>query len=80
MAKNFKYWNRLIHRDLGYFFVGLIITFAISGIAMNHRENFESREYTVKTEQIKLDLPKDKQELNEEYFKNISKIFTIEEF
>jgi len=80
MAKNFKYWNRLIHRDLGYFFVGLIITFAISGIAMNHRESFDSREYTVKTEQVKLDLPKDKKELNEAYFKSISKSITPNEF
>ncbi len=28
--------NRTLHRDLGYFFVGLTLVYAISGIALNH--------------------------------------------
>lgn len=32
----FNYWNRVIHRDLGYFFVGMTIIYALSGIALNH--------------------------------------------
>jgi hypothetical protein len=31
---------RNLHRDLGYFYIGLIISFAFSGILMNHREQF----------------------------------------
>ena len=30
-------WNNIIHRDIGYFFFGLTIIYAISGIAMNHK-------------------------------------------
>jgi len=28
--------NRVLHRDLGYFFAGMIIIYAVSGIALNH--------------------------------------------
>ncbi|HOC16604.1 MAG: PepSY-associated TM helix domain-containing protein [Bacteroidales bacterium] len=36
--KRFKWRksNRVIHRDLGYFFVGMTIVYALSGIAFNH--------------------------------------------
>ena len=33
------------HRDLGYFFIGLIISFAISGIAQNHRKTWDPQKY-----------------------------------
>lgn len=72
MKKNRAYWNRTLHRDLAYFFFGLIIAFSVSGITLNHRESFSSREYTVKVEPIKLDLPKDKSTLTEDYFKSIA--------
>jgi uncharacterized protein len=36
---------RNLHRDLGYFFVGLIIAFSISGIAQNHRKQFKPDRY-----------------------------------
>ena len=37
---NWYKWNRVLHRDLGYFFVGMIIIYAISGIALNHKGDF----------------------------------------
>lgn len=36
---------RNLHPDLGYFFVGLIIALAISGIAQNHRKQFKPDRY-----------------------------------
>jgi hypothetical protein len=33
----FSRLNRIIHRDLGYFFVGMFLIYAISGIVLNHR-------------------------------------------
>ncbi len=33
-------WNRIIHRDAGYFFFGLFIIYALSGIALNHRDDW----------------------------------------
>ena len=36
MAFNWRKWNRFIHRDFGYFFFGMTIIYALSGIAINH--------------------------------------------
>jgi len=33
-------WNSAIHRDLGYFFVGLTIIYGVSGIALNHLKDW----------------------------------------
>lgn len=40
--KPFKWrkWNNLIHRDLGYLCVGLTLVYAVSGIAVNHRADW----------------------------------------
>jgi uncharacterized protein len=36
----FRKWNRILHRDLGYFFFGVTIIYAISGIALNHKKDW----------------------------------------
>lgn len=36
-------WLRLIHRDLSFIFAGMLLVYAISGIAMNHKESFNSQ-------------------------------------
>lgn len=33
---NWRRWNNILHRDIGYLTVGITIIFAISGIAVNH--------------------------------------------
>lgn len=35
---NWRKWLRIIHRDLGYFTVGLTLVYAISGIILNHKQ------------------------------------------
>ncbi|WP_026475501.1 PepSY-associated TM helix domain-containing protein [Alkaliflexus imshenetskii] len=40
MKTNWRKWNRSIHRDLGYFFAGITIVYALSGIAINHRNDW----------------------------------------
>ncbi|MFA8451687.1 MAG: PepSY-associated TM helix domain-containing protein [Bacteroidales bacterium] len=34
--KLFRRWIRILHRDLGYFFVAMTIIYSLSGIAINH--------------------------------------------
>ncbi len=34
-------WLLRLHRDIGYFFVGLTIIYALSGIAVNHRRHWD---------------------------------------
>ena len=35
-------WMRIIHRDLSYLFAGVIFIYAISGICLNHKKDFNS--------------------------------------
>ena len=51
---NIRKWSRFIHRDLSYFLSGMVLVYAISGIAMNHRDSFNP-DYSV--EQISFQLP-----------------------
>ena len=59
---------RALHRDLGYFYIGLIVSFAISGILMNHRDMFHAERYDVEKRQIQVKLPSE-DKLTEEYAK-----------
>ncbi|MBM3404456.1 MAG: hypothetical protein FJY10_06155 [Bacteroidetes bacterium] len=34
--KTLRRWNNAVHRDLGYFFFGMTIIYALSGIILNH--------------------------------------------
>ena len=43
---------RNTHRDIAYFYVGLIIAFAFSGIFLNHRGTLNPRRYTYETKEI----------------------------
>jgi hypothetical protein len=40
-AKFAQKWNNILHRDLGYFFAGLTVMYAISGIALNHINDWD---------------------------------------
>jgi len=47
-------WRKLIiatHRDVGYFFAGLTVLYAISGIAVNHIEDWNPN-YVIRTEEV----------------------------
>lgn len=57
MSPKIRNFFRNYHRDIAYVFSGLIIAFSISGIALNHRREFNSRQYTMTSEEIKLNLP-----------------------
>jgi len=70
MKKTGAYWNKMLHRDLAYFFLGLIIAFSASGIILNHRVDIDPQEYTVKTDIIQFELPEDKLLITDDFFKN----------
>jgi uncharacterized protein len=52
IKKRWRAWLRAIHRDIGYLAVGFTVIYALSGIAMNHIEdwdpNFHASETTRK--------------------------------
>lgn len=37
-SSSIRKWSRIIHRDLSFFFAGMVLIYAISGIVMNHRD------------------------------------------
>lgn len=67
---------RNLHRDLGYFYIGLIISFATSGILMNHRDSWHPEEYDVQTKEITVKLPSE-DKITEAYAKDFITKFGI---
>lgn len=49
--KSFSYYMRVLHRDIGFFAIGLVIIYALSGIALVYRESslFKVNKEVVKT-------------------------------
>lgn len=56
MKIKWRKWNRAIHRDLGYFFAAMSIIYGISGIALNHIDDWNPS-YYVATKTYQVDLP-----------------------
>lgn len=54
-------WSRMIHRDLSYFFAGMILIYAISGIVMNHRDSINPN-YRVQVQKFAVQEPLPAQE------------------
>ena len=52
MAKSWRFWNRVLHRDLGYVFFGATIIYAVSGIALNHIDDWNPS-YSVTQEVVR---------------------------
>ncbi len=62
--------NRATHRDLGYFFTGMIIIYALSGIALNHRNDWNPN-YIITTKTSTLKVPSNIKSNEEEGIKEI---------
>jgi hypothetical protein len=69
---------RNLHRDLGYFYIGLIISFAFSGLMMNHRDAWHPEKYTTETKVIAVKLPEESK-ITEEFAENLGKQLGIED-
>lgn len=69
---------RNLHRDLGYFYIGLIISFAFSGVLMNHREHWHPEKYTVETKPISVNISKDT-DITEKYAEDLGKKLGIDD-
>ncbi|GHN02898.1 hypothetical protein WSM22_43870 [Cytophagales bacterium WSM2-2] len=65
-----KLTARNTHRDIAYFYVGLIISFALSGIFLNHRQSWHPRRYTYDKKEITIPVPTDS--INEKFIKNFT--------
>jgi uncharacterized protein len=64
MAFKWRKWNKAIHRDFGYFFLGMTIIYALSGIALNHMKDWNPNyiiiRKDIRTDPINGDIDKEK--------------------
>lgn len=44
---NWRKWNHILHRDIGFLCIGLTLIYAISGIAVNHISHSWNPSYTI---------------------------------
>jgi len=67
---------RVLHRDLGYFFFGLSIIYAVSGIALNHLRDFNPN-YSIKHYNLDIPAPVNADDINEAWVKNLLSDYDI---
>ena len=53
MVFKWRKWNRAIHRDFGYLFFGMTLIYALSGIALNHLDDWNPN-YIVQRKKVKV--------------------------
>ncbi len=54
MKINWRKVNNVLHRDVGYFFFGMCIIYAISGIALNHISDWDPN-YIIENKSVQVD-------------------------
>lgn len=72
-----KLTARNIHRDFAYFYVGLIISFSISGIFLNHRRVWHPIRYKYASKEISLTKPVTADQVDDIYLKAFTEEFDI---
>ena len=68
---NWRKLNRVLHRDLGYFFFGMTIIYALSGIALNHIDDWNPS-YVIINKEIQMDSVRDKSDIDRAYARSIA--------
>jgi uncharacterized protein len=62
---------RNVHRDLGYFYLGLVIAFSISGMFLNHRQAWHPSKYKAEVKAINVAMPANAQAIDENFAKGL---------
>lgn len=70
MEFKWRKWNRAIHRDLGYVFVALTIIYSLSGIAVNHINDWNPN-YVISMREFKAEVPDQAQMIDKETVLNM---------
>lgn len=67
---NWRKWNRAIHRDLGYLFFALTVIYGLSGIAVNHINDWNPN-YVITQKEVQLQIPATIREATKEEVKKM---------
>ena len=70
---------RNTHRDIAYFFLGLIIAFSVSGIFLNHRQSWHPRRYMYDAKEITIVVPASMDSINDAFIAEFTKSQKIED-
>jgi uncharacterized protein len=74
-----KLTARNTHRDIAYFYLGLIIAFSFSGIFLNHRQAWHPRRYSYNVQEIQLNRPVVKDSVNEKFITAFTQDYKIDD-
>ncbi len=69
--------NRVLHRDLGYFFFGMTIIYAVSGIALNHRHEWNP-DYIITQEEFRKEVTVSPSQIDKDYSLEILEELSID--
>lgn len=58
-------WIRVLHRDIGYFFTGVVILYGISGLAVNHVDDWNPN-FVIERREVTLDLPAERSQIQKQ--------------
>jgi uncharacterized protein len=64
---NWNKINRVLHRDLGYFFFGMTIIYGVSGIVLNHRSGDGDASVIRRSQSFTMVAPINKEKVNKDY-------------
>lgn len=73
---NWRKWNKVFHRDIGYLAVGLTIIYSLSGIAVNHVRDWNPN-YNITKDSLKITAQADSAESNESLIAKLHNEFKI---
>lgn len=65
--------NVALHRDLGYFFVSLIVIYCISGLALNHADDWNP-DFVIRKEQVQLPRSYQREEVNADVVRSFGQL------
>jgi hypothetical protein len=62
---NINKFNRITHRDIGYLIAGMTIIYALSGIALNHKNDWNPN-YLIENRSFTTDIPVQRESFNDD--------------
>ncbi len=70
MKLNWRKWFRVIHRDFGYFFFGASVIYGLSGIALNHLDEWNPN-YIIENRVVEVRFPGNVYDLNRDQVREL---------
>jgi hypothetical protein len=64
-------WSRILHRDFGYFLTAFVISYCLSGLALNHKDEWNP-DFVIKKREITLDRVYADTEVDDEMARSLS--------